>query len=169
LGSFANLSTVLIGGVNATWGYTNGISEITVTTPPHAVGAVAIELIPSTGTPLSKANAFAYLPTVFTDDTIVVRVTTMKARHITELREAVDALRAVAGLAPAAWKDPNLVRTITIINFNHIQELRLYLEEAAGRLGYPAQSYTEPSLTSGFVINRLHIEELRNRIRAIAN
>jgi len=167
-GSFAGLSTVMIGGTSATWSYTNGTSEITVTTPPHAVGAVAIDLIPSAGTTLSKANAFAYLPTTFTDDTLVAGVTTAKAQHIIELRQAVDALRLVAGLQPAQWTDASLVPTSTIIKAVHIQELRSYLEEAASRLGFQNQSYTDPSLTTGFVIKRIHIEELRQRIRAIA-
>jgi hypothetical protein len=42
------------------------------------------------------------------------------------------------------------------------------LEEAAWQLGYAPQLYTDPSLTSGFFIKRVHIEELRQRIRTIA-
>jgi hypothetical protein len=167
-GSFAGLSAVMIGGTSAPWSYTNGTSEITVTTPPHAVGAVAIDLIPSVGNTLTKANAFAYLPTIFTDDTLVAGVTTVKAQHIIELRQAVDALRVVAGLQLAPWTEAQLVPTSTIIKAVHIQELRSYLEEAAGRLGYQTQSYTDPLLTGGFSIKRVHIDELRQRIRAIA-
>lgn len=167
-GSFDGLATVLIGGAAATWNYSNGTSEITVTTPQHAAGAVNIDLIPSAGVAVSKTNAFAYLPTTFTDDTLVVGVTTAKAQHIIELRQAIDALRVVAGLSPAPWTDAALVPQSTIIRAVHIQELRSYLEEAAGRLGYTPQSYTDSSLTSGFLIKRVHIEELRQRIRTIA-
>jgi hypothetical protein len=167
-GSFANLSTVTIGGVSSSWSYTNGISEITVTTPQHAVGAVSIVLTPSAGATVSKANAFAYLPTVFTDNTLVAGVTTAKAQHIIELRQAVDALRAVAGLSPAPWTDASLVPTNNIIRTVHIQELRTYLNDAATRLGYATQPYTDSSLSAGFVIKRVHIEELRQRIRVIA-
>jgi reprolysin-like metallo-peptidase family M12B len=167
-GSFDNLMTVTMGGVSASWSYTNGTIEVTVTTPPHAVGAVNIDLTPTSGSPYSKSNAFAYLPTVFTDDTLVVGVTTAKAQHIIELRQAVDALRLVSGLAPAPWADPVLQPFNTVIKAVHILELRLYLEDAAGRLGYTAGSYTDPPLSSGFVIKRVHIEELRQRIRAIA-
>lgn len=167
-GAFANLSSVTVGGVSASWTYSNGTSEITVTTPSHAVGAVNIDLTPTSGIGYSKTNAFAYLPTTFTDNTLVVGVTTVKAQHIIELRQAVDALRAVAGLGPAPWADATLVPFNTAIKAVHITELRSYLENVAALLGYSAGSYTDPGLSSGFVIKRVHIEELRQRIRTIA-
>jgi hypothetical protein len=169
-GAFANLSTVTMGGSAASFVYTNGAgdtSQITVTTPAHAVGAVDIVLTPTSGSPLTKTNAFAYLPTVFTDDTIMVGVTTAKAQHIIELRQAVDAMRAVAGLSGAPWTDPALAPGDTIKAI-HILDLRTYLDDAATRLGYSTSPYTDPSLTIGYSIKRIHIEELRQRIRTIA-
>src|SRR5207253_10226371 len=138
-----------------------------VTTPAHTAGAVDIVLTPSAGSALTKTNAFAYLPTVFTDDTIAVGETTAKAQHIIELRQAVDAMRAVAGLSGAPWIDPSLAAGNTI-RAVHILDLRTYLDDAATRLGYSTSAYTEPGLTSGFVIKRIHVEELRQRIRTIA-
>ncbi len=170
-GAFANLSTVTIGGTSALWFYTNGnldTSSITVTTPAHAVGAVQIDLTSTSGSVYSRANAVAYLPTSFTDNTILVGQTTAKAQHIIELRQAVDALRAVAGLTPAPWTDPSLAPFSTIIKPVHILELRLYLDDAAARLGYATSPYTDPSLGTGFIVKRIHIEELRQRIRTIA-
>jgi hypothetical protein len=169
-GAFARLSTLRMGGVSASWFFTNGSSdttEITVFTPAHVVGAVQIDLTASSGSVVSKANAFAYLPTVFTDDTITVGQTTAKAQHILELRQAVDAMRAVAGLNGAPWTDPSLVAGNTI-KAVHITELRTFLDDAATRLGYSTSPYTDPGLTSGFLIKRIHIEELRQRIRTIA-
>lgn len=167
-GAFANLSSVLMGGVSASWSYSNGTSEITVTTPAHAAGAVNIDLTPSSGTGYEKTSGFAYLPTTFTDDSLVIGVTTAKARHVVEVRQAVDALRAVAGLGPAPWTDPGLSPFSTLIKVAHIIELRTFLEDAAGRLGYGTRTYTDPGLTTGFLIKRVHIEELRQRIRDIA-
>jgi hypothetical protein len=37
----------------------------------------------------------------------------------------------------------------------------------ATRLGYPIQPYTDPGLTTGYPIRKVHIEELRQRIRVI--
>jgi len=170
-GAFAGLSTVTVGGSAATWFYTNGggdTSSITVTTPAHSVGAVQIDVAPTSGSPFSQANAFAYLPTVFTDDTILIGQTTPKAQHIIELRQAVDAMRAVAGLGPAMWTNATLLPNNDVIKAIHILELRTYFDDAATHLGFSTSPYTDPGLSSGFVIKRIHIEELRQRIRTIA-
>jgi hypothetical protein len=140
-GAFAGLSTLTMGGTPASWFYTNGggdTSTITVTTPAHSVGAVQIDLTPASGSPYSKANAFAYLPTVFTDDTLVATVTTVKAQHIIELRQAVDAMRAVAGLGGAPWTDPALAPGNTVKAI-HILDLRTFFGrrgDAAGLLDF---------------------------------
>jgi hypothetical protein len=171
IGAFSSLSTVRVGGLNADWFYTNGSTDttsITVTTPPHAVGAVSIALTSTGGSTFVKNNAFAYLPTTFTDNDLVAGVTTAKAQHILELRQSVNALRMVAGIGSAPWTDLGLFPQATTIKAVHIVELRTYLEDAAARLGYPAGTYTDPTLSTGFVIKRIHIEELRQRIRTIA-
>jgi hypothetical protein len=154
-GVFAGLTTVTIGGVAASWTFGNGTSEIVVTTPAHAAGAVSIELTPSWGSAYTKPNAFGYLRTTFTDDTIVVNTTPVKAQHVLELREVVEILRLVADLPAPTWTDP----TLTVIRAAHITELRTYLEGPV---------YTDTPLIAGTKIKRLHIEELRQRIRAIA-
>ena len=166
-GAFTNLSSVMIGGISATINSNSG-SQVVVTTPAHAIGAVQIDLIPTSGTSYTKQNAFAYLPTVFTDNTLTVGVTTAKAQHVLELRQAVDALRAVAGLVSATWTDPTLTPNATRIKAAHIMELRARLEEAAVALGYTQMAYTDPNLNTGSTIKRIHIEELRQRIRNIA-
>jgi hypothetical protein len=168
-GSFAGLSTVTMGGAPASWVYTNGgdTSSITVTTPAHAVGVVQIDLAPASGSGFSKANAFDFLPTVFTDDILMVGETTAKAQHIMELRQAIDTLRALAGLGAAPWTDIMLPLNLVVIKAVHIQELRDYFDDAATRLGFASQPYSEP-VTAGIVIRKNHIDELRQRIRQIA-
>lgn len=167
-GAFANLSTVSIGGVGVSWSYNGGPASITFTTPAHAVGAADVALSPTTGGTFTKANVFAYLPTTFTDDALVVGVTVVKAQHILEIRAAIDALRAVAGLGPTTWTDLSLTPTATPIKAAHILELRTTLEAVAAILGLSSGSYTDPSLAPGFPIKRVHLEELRQRIRDIA-
>jgi subtilisin family serine protease len=168
-GSFADLSSVAVGGVAASWSFTNGTTEITVTTPPHAAGSVHITLTPAGGGDYIRVNAFAFLPTTFTDDTLVANVTPVRTQHAIELRQAVDAVRAVAGQGPAPWIDPALVPGVTPIKAAHVLELRAYLESAAAELGYSAGSYTDPSLDASTPIKRVHIEQLRQRIRDLAD
>jgi hypothetical protein len=171
VGSFANLSVVNIGGTSASWSYTNGTSEITVTTPAHAVGAVGIDLVPTSGNSYSKSNAFAYLPLVFTDNFLMAGITPAKAQHTLELRQVIDVLRAVAGLGPAPWTDASLAPTSSVIKAVHIQELRTYFDNVSPMLGYPLQAppYTDPSLAAGYSIKRMHIEDIRQRIRNLVD
>jgi len=98
-------------------------------------------------------------------------VTPAKAQHTLELRQVIDVLRAVAGLGPAPWTDASLVPTSSVIKAVHIQELRTYFDNVAPMLGYTLQSqpYTDPSLTAGNSIKRMHIEELRQRIRNLVD
>jgi serine protease AprX len=166
-GSFATLSTVAIGGVPVTWSYSGGTGAITFTTPAHAQGSVDLALSPTTGGTLTRADAFAFLPTTFTDNTLVAGTTVAKAQHILELRVAIDALRAVAGLPAAAWTDPALSAG-SPIKAVHVAELRSFLDAAAVALGYSSGPYIDPSLAAGFLIKRAHVEELRQRIRDIA-
>jgi hypothetical protein len=166
-GFFANVSGVSVGGVTATVN-SSSATQITITTPAHAAGAVGIGLVTTSGSTYTKPNAFAYLPTAFTDDPLVAGVTQAKAQHVIELRQAVDALRAVAGLAPAQWRDPSLTPNSIFIKAAHVADLRTFLEEAAAGLGFAPQAYTDPDLGAGSHIKRIHIEELRQRVRLIA-
>jgi hypothetical protein len=164
-GSFAGVAGVRIGGADA---QVTGSSptQITVTSPAHAPGAADVTLIFASGGTCTRPNAFAYLPTVFTDDTLIAGVTPLRALHVTELRQAADSLRAAAGLPAAQWTEPVLLGVP--VRAAHVAELRALLEEAAARLGYPAAAYTDPQLAPGAVVKRAHIEELRQRVRNIA-
>lgn len=99
---------------------------------------------------------------IFLDDPLVAGVTTVKAQHITDLREAINAARALAGLSPANWIDAPL-NGITV-RAAHIQELRTNLDQARSTLGLPVTAYTDSSLV-GVTIKKVHIEELRQRVK----
>jgi hypothetical protein len=89
-----------------------------------------------------------------------VNVTTVKAAHLTELREAVDQARAHAGLSAASWAE-SISSGVTLIKASHITELRARLAKARTALGLAAASYTDPSLTIGDPIKAAHVQELR--------
>ncbi|HEX5702346.1 MAG TPA: fibronectin type III domain-containing protein [Pyrinomonadaceae bacterium] len=98
----------------------------------------------------------------FTDDTIVTGSTLVKAAHINELRQAVDAVRATANLGAANW-GAAITAGVTTVQADHIQTLRTNLDQARGALSLSACSYTNVGV--GFLIQKNHIDELRQCVR----
>lgn len=95
----------------------------------------------------------------FTDDPLVPGVTVVKAIHLTELRTAVNAVRAAAGLAAYAWTDSS--PTGVPIKAIHINELRTAITQALTAIG-KGTAFTDPTLTAGMPIKAVHFQELRN-------
>jgi hypothetical protein len=98
---------------------------------------------------------------IFTDDPLTPG-TLIKAVHLAQLRTAVNAVRAVAGLAPATFTDA--ASPGVVVKAVHILELRSALNQALIAIGFPTPAYTDPSLT-GVLIKAVHFQELRNRVK----
>lgn len=98
----------------------------------------------------------------FTDDPLVTGVTQIKAQHVTELRQAVDAVRAAANLGAVTWTNASLANVA--IKAAHIEELRTNLDLALSTLGYTPAAYTDTSL-AGIPIKKIHLDELRQRVK----
>lgn len=101
---------------------------------------------------------------VFTDEPLVAGVTKVKAVHITELRAAINAARADAGLTAATFTDP----APSIVKAIHITEMRTALDEARAALGVGPVSYSERVAQNG-VIKAVHVQELRDSSRVGAS
>lgn len=95
--------------------------------------------------------------------------TTIRATHFLELQEAVNAVRAAAGLSAFAWSDPQgrapgsgvpILRT-------HMQDLRNGLNQALEALGLTTQPYTDDGLPQGTFVKKTHIDELRQRTKGV--
>jgi hypothetical protein len=99
----------------------------------------------------------------FTDDPLSIGVTPIKAQHVTELRQAVNAIRATANLSAATWTDTTLNSSVSV-KAVHITELRTNLDQALTALGLPVSGYTDASL-SGVLIKKVHLDELRQRVQ----
>jgi hypothetical protein len=101
---------------------------------------------------------------IFADDPLLVAATTVKAQHLTELRQAVNAVRALAGLPAAAWTD--LSPAGVVIKAVHLQELRTSLDQALIALTRTTAVYTDPTLTpSTTQVKAVHFQELRQRVK----
>jgi hypothetical protein len=96
-------------------------------------------------------------------DVLAAQSTTIRAAHITELRSAINGLRALVGLAPATFTDTDLLNAP--IRRIHVEELRARLAEAMSVQGRTPVSYTDSVLTSTAVVRTAHIGELRAALR----
>ncbi|MDE2180270.1 MAG: FG-GAP repeat protein, partial [candidate division NC10 bacterium] len=105
---------------------------------------------------------------VFTDPTLTAGSTLIKAIHVTELRSAINTLRAVNGLAAFAWTDATLTVGTTPAKKVHLDELRTALGQAYQAAGQAAPSYTDPTLVAGSTrIKASHISDLRAAVRVL--
>jgi hypothetical protein len=98
---------------------------------------------------------------IFTDDPLTPG-TLIKAVHLAQLRTAVNAVRALAGLGAATFTDA--ASPGVVVKAVHITELRTVLNQALTALGFATPAYTDPSLT-GVLIKAVHFQELRNRVK----
>jgi hypothetical protein len=98
---------------------------------------------------------------IFTDPTLTTTVTLVKAAHFTELRTAVNAVRALAGLGASSLTDPTLDSTVTV-KAVHLTELRGALDPARSALGLAPVSYTDPTITAmSTLIKAAHVGDIR--------
>ncbi|MBP6715588.1 MAG: hypothetical protein KA205_01895 [Acidobacteria bacterium] len=102
----------------------------------------------------------------FADDPLVIGTTTMKAAHVTELRTAIDTLRASRGLATYTWTPTTITAGSTPISAAIITQLRTALGEVYTAANRVPPTYT--TLTAGTsLITAASITELRTAITAI--
>ena len=101
---------------------------------------------------------------VIHDNPLVVASTTLQARHITELRDAINALRSHFNLPAYSWQQPaatgGAINIGDLAKADPILEMRTALDQA---LGAPANGYAA-GLAQNQLIKAVHIQELRDRV-----
>jgi RHS repeat-associated protein len=92
--------------------------------------------------------------------------TDVKAIHITQLRDAINAVRGHYNLPNYSWQKPTAsngaINNSVLISWEPIDEMRTALDQA---LGAPSGGYS-PGLALGEPIKAIHIQELRDRVLA---
>jgi hypothetical protein len=94
----------------------------------------------------------------FTNNPLVAGTTAVKLAHLTELRTAVNAFRAAAGLAPVAFGDP----APSAVMKAHLEALRTGLQQARQTLGLSPLTFTDAIPVT---IKAVHFQELRTAIQ----
>jgi hypothetical protein len=116
----------------------------------------------SAASPLSALDPAT--TTIFTDDPLGAGAP-VKAAHITQLRTAVNAMRAAAGLGAQAFTDPGL-GSGTTIKATHLTQLRTALDQARAALGLSAVAYVDPTISAGSTsIKAIHMTNLRSGVK----
>ncbi len=108
----------------------------------------------------SIASAPQSGPPTFTDDPLHAGETPIKSIHITELRTAINALRAQRNMSAYPWV--TAAQPGDLIKADPILELRTALDLALGPP--PAPGYSA-GLAQGQPILAVHIQELRQRVK----
>ncbi len=100
---------------------------------------------------------------LFSDDPLVAGVSAIRVAHLTELRQAVNAVRAAANLALGVYTDDPVTAGVTPFKPIHVSELRTQLNDGVVALGFASLSVTDPTLIPGLTaLKRVHIQELRS-------
>lgn len=143
---------------------TPAVTNFTDTVAANTAHLYRVRAVTATGTSADSASDLA-TSILFTDDPLVTTTTTVKAVHITQLRTAINAVRALADLTASTFTDPTLNATIPVRRL-HITDLRTALDVARSALLLTALTYAEPAITAGTTtIKSAHVTELRNGVR----
>ena len=101
-------------------------------------------------------------PPSFTDNVLHAQSTSVKAVHITELRQAINNLRARYSLAAFAFTDATLTAGTTVVKAAHIHELRTALAAVYTAAGTAVPRYTRSTITARLsVVSAADVAELR--------
>lgn len=142
---------------------TNELTDATVSSGTAYL--YVVRAVDGGGVPSSDSNAALASTTGFDDDPLIPRLTTGRAAHVTQLRSAVNAVRALADLSPASWSESSIAGVP--MRGSHLLELRNALDPARTILGAGNASYTN-ALTAGTPIRAEDVEELRRAIAGAA-
>jgi hypothetical protein len=116
----------------------------------------SVDAIPPSGAALTSNRDIA-TTIAYTDDPLAPG-NEIRALHVTQLRQAIDAVRAAAQKAPGSWTDPTL--TGIEVKAVHMTEMRSQLADALAALGITPAPYTYTP-AAGIDIHAADVSQLR--------
>lgn len=135
--------------------------------PPSGIHSYLyrVRAVDGFGAPSAPSNMALGTSIDFTDPTLYANVTEVKAQHIYDLRNAIDAVRGlVPSLSTVTWT-PSQLEQVTI-HATDVQDLREKLGDALSALSISSGAYEDSTLATGAngtLIKKIHIEQLRER------
>jgi hypothetical protein len=119
-----------------------------------------ISSTPGTG-PSPYSNVDLAITFAFTDEELVAGTTRIRLAHLTELRDAVAAARASAGVSPITWAEA----TPVVVKASHWEELRTAVEQVRAVLALSLGTYAAPLPAIGGLVRTTHVLQLRANLR----
>jgi flagellar hook assembly protein FlgD len=130
---------------------------------PNAAAVYKIQPINASGAPVGPPSTPAIVTgSLYADDPLTTTIPS-KVQHISDLRSAVNTMRAAAGLGAVSW-----ARTLTVgsaVQKGDIVELRTAVDAALQNIGLASPPYLDPVLTA-VPLKRNHLQQLRMRVRS---
>jgi hypothetical protein len=152
--SHYEISRSFNGNAYASIGTTTALSLLDSSVSANTTYLYRVRAVNASAVASPYSNPDAATTIVFSEDTIV------RAVHFTQLRTAVNAMRASAGLAALAGDAT--IATGMVIRASHLTALRTGLNEARAAIGLSTLAYTDTTPT---VVKLVHVQELRNGVR----
>ncbi|HKS22549.1 MAG TPA: hypothetical protein VJZ76_07115 [Thermoanaerobaculia bacterium] len=128
---------------------------------PYYAYAYRIVTVDVNGVRSAPSVADAAMVGTFADDPLPA-VALIRGIHFSQLRQAIDAMRATAGL-PAIWS--SYAPLTGVVRAGAMEQMRSALDEARNVLGLSQIVYHWPSPLSGRLIHRYDIDDLRTGVK----
>ncbi len=113
----------------------------------------------SANCPSEFSNIDLATTTIFAEDPLQSQVTIIKAVHVTQLRQAVDAVRVTANIGPAIWTNP-----LDQVKAVHFSELRAKLNEALVPLNL-SEMPIDPAIAPTNTVFAAHLQAVREKVK----
>ena len=143
------------------------LTDTAVTSDPVTAYLYRVRAVDANGNVSPYSNVDVATAISFEDDNLIPNTTLVKASHITQLRQAVNAVRAVtATLGPVDWGG-GITQNVTEIQATHIDALRTNLDQARSALLLSACSYSDNSVAAlrASYFKKEHIDQIRNCVK----
>lgn len=109
--------------------------------------------------PSAFSNVDLATTVIFVDDPLHSQLTLIRAQHISQVREAIAAVRLAANLGAATWTNP-----LVDVKAIHFSELRSKLNEALAGLGF-TEVPADPGIAIGSTVNAVHLQVVRDKVK----